>query len=111
MTIQLPPPLSPEEEIEIRAEILRCLDKLGSTLDEIVQSLQDLKIQGSCRQPELCVLAEYLTLMMPGYKFLVASSQVVVANTSIKHIRLPARFKALVYNFDQDKYPQLVKTL
>lgn len=109
--LRRPPRLSPEEEIEIRAEILRYLDKLGPTLDEVVQSLQDLKIQGVCLEATNCVLAEYLHQMMPQHKFLVAHSFVVMAHNGTKVVNLPPRFGMFIYHFDAGKYPQLVKTL
>lgn len=105
------PPLSPEEKIEMRAEILRYLDKLGVTNDEIAQSLQDLGITGRCADAFNCVLAEYLHQMMPQHKFLVSNGFVLMAHNGDKGANLPLRFGMFIHGFDAGKYPQLVKTL
>lgn len=102
--------------IEAAQQAEKYLEKLGSTPDEIAESLQDLGITGHLSNADHCVIANYLKSSLPDAGVDITVSPLNIAflqqdaspgEHKVHYLDLPTELYTFIIRFDLDMYPEL----
>lgn len=105
MTYLKPTPTHP-----LRDEVIRLLDKLGTSQDQVATTLVDLGITGQIAEADRCPVANYLYLHT-GQRLHVGPACVTedewVTDASVV-ASLPDAVSDFIGDFDMERYPELI---
>lgn len=101
--------------VDIAAEVIRYLDKLGTTTEEIRTSLKDLHVTGVLGANQECPVARYLKMCLPDHAFAVGNGFVVLGDIRKtgfwwleRAMTVSPAIADFIVNFDLGRCPELV---